>query len=72
MEASRIQLGSRLNCTGGDSCCTQDMQCEEFEGDCDNDEECKDDLVCGHNNCPMKSGLQWDETDDCCFNPRGR
>ena len=57
------------NCTGGDSCCTKDVQCKEFEGDCDTDDECKDDLICGHNNCPTESGLQWDEHDDCCFDP---
>ena len=54
-------------CTGGNSCCTKENPCSQWEGDCDNDNECKDDLVCGSNNCPRKTGFEWDQYDDCCF-----
>ena len=54
-------------CTGGKSCCTKEHPCSQWEGDCDNDDECKHDLVCGSNNCPRKTGMEWDEYDDCCF-----
>ena len=42
--------------------CTEDP-CEEGEGDCDNDEECKDDLKCGINNC----GSGHHPLADCCY-----
>ena len=54
-------------CTGGNSCCTKEHPCSQWEGDCDNDDDCKDDLVCGSNNCPRKTGFEWDQYDDCCF-----
>ena len=58
-------------CNGSDSCCTKDNQCSEGDGDCDVDDDCKDDLKCGLNNCQKKSGSQWDDSDDCCFMPKG-
>ena len=36
------------------------------EGDCDEDEDCKDDLVCGKNNCIKNYDFWWDASDDCC------
>ena len=33
--------------------CTADNPCGENEGDCNNDNECQDDLVCGIDNCPI-------------------
>ena len=36
------------------------------EGDCDLDNECKGNLVCGSNNC---AGSTFDSTDDCCTDP---
>ena len=61
-----VRLFKCLGCTGGDSCCTPQNKCTENEGDCDSDADCKEGLVCGTDNCPVKSGLQWDEADDCC------
>ena len=51
-------------------CCTDDANepCGLGEGDCDTDEECAGDLVCGTNNClPMGSGLK--TRSDCCELP---
>ena len=36
------------------------------EGDCDLDNDCKGNLVCGSNNC---AGSTFDSTDDCCTDP---
>merc|ERR1712150_77841 len=33
------------------------------EGDCDTDEDCKEGLICGKDNC---NGSSFDSTDDCC------
>merc|ERR1719445_2947107 len=46
------------------SCCTSDFQCLEGEGDCDSDNDCAGDLVCGNNNCGADSPFQ--DTHDCC------
>ena len=54
-------------CTGGDNCCTSSKPCGVNEGDCDNDDDCMAGLKCGFNNCPIKLGLAWDSTDDCCY-----
>ena len=70
-----MQTQSPLNlyvsgCNGGDSCCTTANQCDIDEGDCDVDGDCKAGLLCGTDNCPIKTGFQWDATDDCCYKPR--
>lgn len=44
------------------NCCTSEKKCGLGDGDCDNDEDCDGDLVCGTNNCPAS----WGETKDCC------
>ena len=44
-------------------CCTVDKPCQENEGDCDNDNECAGNLVCGTNNC----GGIFDSAADCCI-----
>ena len=54
-------------CLGGDECCSSTNKCDQWDGDCDNDGECKDGLACGEDNCPRKYGHQWDPQDDCCF-----
>ena len=46
------------------ACCIG--QCEEGEGDCDKDEDCKGDLVCGTDNCRVPQGIL-NEFDDCCM-----
>ena len=39
-----------------------------FEGDCDNDDECKDDLKCGKHNClDMNPGSNFSDGADCCY-----
>jgi len=54
-------------CTGGDSCCAPDDEvCGFGEGDCDKDEDCKEGLICGEDNC---NGSGFDSTDDCCVLP---
>ena len=66
-----LTLYSELVCRGGDSCCNLlfGKICEEGEGDCDTDLDCKLELKCGSQNCQNKSGYQWDKEDDCCYNP---
>ena len=49
------------SCCGEDvdgSCCTSDNPCNLGEGDCDTDEHCIGDLVCGTNNCDTSLGLK--------------
>jgi len=56
-------------CDGGDNCCTSSNQCGVGEGDCDDDNDCKEDLVCGQNNCQTGMGGNFEGDDDCCENP---
>ena len=65
----RCENNPNPSCNGGDSCCTSENKCKEWEGDCDDDDDCLDGLICGKENCPRKYGYDWDKTDDCCFNP---
>ena len=45
-------------------CCSEENPCLEGEGDCDENEDCKDDLTCGKNNCEQdKFPYGWV---DCC------
>ena len=44
------------------TCCTPDKQCDLDEGDCDTDEDCLGDYVCGTNNCHSS----FVKTHDCC------
>jgi len=57
-------------CDGGDNCCTSSNQCGVGEGDCDDDNDCQGDLVCGQNNCQRGVGGNFEGDDDCCENPR--
>ena len=66
---SKVLIPIFIACTGGDSCCTSTNKCDVDEGDCDWDSDCKAGLKCGSNNCKVKTGLDWDSKDDCCFNP---
>ena len=46
-------------------CCSAKHQCEDSQGDCDSDDECKgDDLLCGIGNCPDHIGFS--PGTDCC------
>ena len=47
-----------------EECCTEDSPCDEGQGDCDQDHDCKDNLVCGKNNCDQ-SKFSWTNA-DCC------
>ena len=40
--------------------------CDQGEGDCDNNAECGDGLVCGENNC-QQFGQFFHPKDDCCM-----
>jgi len=59
-----------LRCNGvDDNCCTKEDPCVENDGDCDYDDQCLGDLLCGEANC------EWDhkgDDDDCCFKEEGR
>jgi len=55
-----------LRCHGTDNgCCTADQPCKIGDGDCDLDNQCAGDLVCGTDNCP------WGDGDDCCMEDPG-
>ena len=43
-------------------CCTAENQCDVSEGDCDEDDDCLGDLVCGTDNCLP----EFPDTHDCC------
>ena len=51
-------------------CCTAASPCVEGEGDCDNDQECGGDMVCGDNNCKQFGDI-FHPKDDCCVTPQG-
>ena len=58
------------------NCCTPDKPCGLGGGDCDEDEDCKGDLICGlrqlnSNNCVNEpDGIEWPDNDDCCIAKR--
>ena len=45
-------------------CCTPENPCGPNQGDCDYDQECKNGLFCGSNNCPLFSIFA--DSSDCC------
>merc|ERR1712126_338253 len=57
----------RTPCNGGDSCCSSSNICREGEGDCDSNNDCLGDLVCGRENCG--GGPTFEALDDCCRTP---
>ena len=65
-----VWLGEILECRPDDGscsknsqgCCTVDHPCDIGQGDCDVNEQCIDDLVCGENNC---DGMFFSNL-DCC------
>ena len=58
-------------------CCNPVSQCGLGEGDCDTDDDCYGDLICGglkdkSNNCKNDfayPGIAWMEKADCCTKP---
>ena len=53
-------------CRGGEHCCRPDNPCPLDSGDCNHDHDCQGVMICGTDNCPIKTGGRWDDTDDCC------
>ena len=59
------------------NCCNPTTQCGVGEGDCDTDDDCLGDLICGSsrdssNNCKNDFSNQrsfWTESADCCTEP---
>jgi len=53
------------------ACCTSSEPCGLFEGDCDNDDECKGNFECGKHNClDMNPGSSFSPGADCCYDPK--
>ena len=60
-------LISGRKCDGSiKNCCSELVQCDVGEGDCNSDDKCKGTLICGKNNC-VGSNFGWN--DDCCTEP---
>ena len=56
--------------SSGPKCCSIENKCDLGQGDCDSDQECKDGLKCGINNCQKHfslNGSAWNWYDDCCL-----
>ena len=47
-------------------CCSSSNKCDEYQGDCDNDNDCKSGLKCGSDNCPAAFVSSY----DCCYKPK--
>ena len=68
-----IEIGTEGPCTSGtteleiEGCCTAKAPCGFGEGDCDNDLECKGDLICGQKNCGTE--FPWSGSDCCTASP---
>jgi len=71
-------INPTTECTGGSkltwSCCSSEKPCGENQGDCDEDDECEGDLVCGANACNDafnekfdKAGFFPAKSADCCI-----
>ena len=55
-----------IQCTGCDnvwSCCSSASPCNDEQGDCDTNDDCIGDLVCGISNC---IGSKYPPNVDCC------
>ena len=54
-------------------CCSIENPCDEYEGDCDSNSECKGKLECGLNNCnDMNNVKRFGDLADCCFDPTSK
>ena len=68
MIQGKLMFQGRKLCKGGIEdydCCTVEDPCGRGEGDCDKDRECKDDLICGKNNCRKHHPAAQHDA-DCC------
>ena len=64
-----LDFGNNTDCcqpafVGDEDFCTTDEPCGVDEGHCANSDECRDDLVCGSDNCPSSQG--YSSAIDCC------
>ena len=48
-------------------CCKPSNQCLEGQGDCDKNDDCLGNLLCGDNNCNRQLGFS--ASNDCCYDP---
>ena len=56
--------------TTGWDCCSSTHPCGFGEGDCDTDEECKENLYCGKDICAIEFASNysaWSKRADCCL-----
>jgi len=75
--ARRKCFGEKFNWTSDNTdaktwaCCTSSEPCGLFEGDCDNDDECKGNFKCGekHNCLDLNPGSSFSPGADCCYDP---
>ena len=61
----KVYLDCDPGLPGTGSCCQPDNTCGEGEGDCDKNEDCDGDLICGTNNC-RKWNPAAPAAHDCC------
>ena len=71
-----INAGPGLICNGtyfSDliECCSEEYQCDLYQGDCSTDSQCKGNLKCGVKNCKLTSNTtsyagHWQEF-NCCY-----
>ena len=60
--SSDIESCTLSNGYSSGSCCSSYFQCDLGEGDCDKDEDCLGDYICGDNNCVSP----FPANHDCC------
>ena len=80
-ECLEVDACEYVCCGGDDGGCHDALEWLHIgDGDCDSDDDCAGDLVCGTDNCgrqegfdishwPVESQCGWDTTDDCCCRP---
>ena len=54
-----------IACGQCEACCTPSNPCSEWEGDCQDDEDCAGDLKCGKDKCLFGSNLSL--RSKCCY-----
>jgi len=55
--------------SGTADCCTAERPCKVGDGDCDKDQDCAGDLVCGKDNC-QEFNWKAKSSYDCCMEPK--
>ena len=64
---NKCRREARYDTPSQDFCSAKGRLCQEKEGNCKNDAECKGSLKCGKDNCFGPSG--WSTDADCCYDP---